>query len=40
MARPDVGRSPMQAMGQALAGGNQNQPGVNTREGIAPPIQG
>lgn len=40
VAQPDVGRSPMQAIGQAQAAGKQNQPGVNTSQGMAPPIQG
>jgi len=40
MAQPDVGRSPMQAIGQAQAAGRQNPPGVNTQAATAPPIQG
>lgn len=40
VARPDVGRSPMQALGEGLAAGRQNPPGINTREAMAPPIQG
>lgn len=40
VAQPDVGRSPMQAIGQGMAAGRQNVPGINTREGMAPSIQG
>lgn len=38
MARPDVGRSPMQALGNAQAAGRQNQPMNLTN--TAAPIQG
>jgi len=37
MASPDVGRSPMQSIGQAMAGGRQNPQGVQTN---VMPIQG
>ncbi|MFX0022186.1 MAG: hypothetical protein ACFE9S_07655 [Candidatus Hermodarchaeota archaeon] len=40
VARPDVGRSPMQALGEGLAAGRQNQPGINTREAMGAPMQG
>jgi hypothetical protein len=40
VARPDVGRSPMQAIGQAQTAGKQNVPGIPTGPGMAPPIQG
>lgn len=38
-AKPET-RSPMQALGQGLAGGRQNVPGINTRGRMAPPITG
>lgn len=40
VAKPDVGRSPMQAIGQAQAAGRQNPPGIDTKAAMAPPIQG
>lgn len=40
VAKPDVGRSPMQAIGQAQAAGRQNPPGINTKQAMGAPIQG
>ncbi len=40
MAKPDVGRSPMQAIGEAQAAGRQNPPGINTKQAMGAPIQG